>query len=485
MYLGIDLGTSGVKALLMDEGGAVAGQAEAALSVSRPAPLRSEQNPADWIAAAGAAVGALRARDPKALAAVEGIGLSGQMHGAVALDAAHAVLRPAILWNDGRSHAEAAAMDADPRFRNVTGNIVFPGFTAPKLAWMRAHEPALFERVAMVLLPKDMLRLWLTGETVGEMSDAAGTAWLDMAARDWSDDLLAATGLSRAQMPRLVEGSAVSGGLRTELAQAWGMRAGLPVAGGAGDNAATAVGLGVAAEGEGFVSLGTSGVLFAATAAFRPDAASAVHAFCHALPGTWHQMGVILSAAAALDWFAGIAGSSGATLTEELGEDLRAPSGVLFAPYLAGERTPHNDPHLTAGFRGLTGASDRTALTHAVLEGVAFALRDTLAALEAAGTRVEALIAAGGGSRSAYWLRMIATVLGLPVLVPGSGEAGAALGAARLGRMAATGETGPDAMPRPAIAATIAPEAALTDAFAAQYMRFRAMQGDVAGHSRA
>ena len=473
MYLGIDLGTSGVKALLIDLDMAIVAQATRPLTVRQPHPLWSEQEPADWIAATADAIDALREEAPVAVSALCGIGLSGQMHGAVALDAADAVLRPAILWNDGRSHVEASALDADPRVRAITGNIVFPGFTAPKLAWMRQHEPALFERVAKVLLPKDYLRLWLTGEHVSDMSDAAGTAWLDMTRRDWSDTLLAMTDLSRAQMPRLVEGTEVSGGLRPDLAQRWGVRAGLPVAGGAGDNAATAVGMGVVEEGDGFVSLGTSGVLFVANGSYRPRPESAVHAFCHALPQTWHQMGVMLSATAALEWYAGILGEPAPTLTAALGDTLRPPSRVMFQPYLSGERTPHNDPHLTAGFSGLTHGSDRNDLTYAVLEGVAFGLRDTLDALCAAGSLPESLIAVGGGSNSIYWLKLVATVLGLPLHVPAAGEVGAAFGAARLAMIATEGRADQGHMAKPDIEMVVESESDLVALYGDRHAAWR------------
>lgn len=472
MYLGLDLGTSGVKALLMDGAQRVLGSATAPLTVSRPAPGWSEQDPADWIAAAERAVADLRARHD--LSAVQGIGLSGQMHGAVTLDAGDRVIRPAILWNDGRSHAQAARLDADPRFRAISGNIVFPGFTAPKLVWMAEEEPHAFARVAKVLLPKDYLRLWLTGEHVAEMSDAAGTSWLDTGARAWSPDLLAASGMRPDQMPALIEGTAPSGGLRLALAADWGMRPGTVVAGGAGDNAATAIGAGTVAAGQGFVSLGTSGVLFAATDRYLPLPESAVHAFCHALPGMWHQMGVILSASAALDWLAGLVGQPAAALTGALGDRLVPPGEALFLPYLSGERTPHNDATLQARFLGLTARTDRAALTRAVLEGVAFALADNLAALRAAGSDPQALLALGGGARSRYWLAAIATALDLPVRVPESGDFGAAFGAARLGMMAATGADPLDVCTPPRIAAEIAPDAALRPAFQQALARFRA-----------
>ncbi|TIV33146.1 MAG: xylulokinase, partial [Mesorhizobium sp.] len=388
MYLGLDLGTSGVKALLIDDHQKVIGAGNGSLDVSRPHPGWSEQDPAHWIEACEAAIAELKASHPKELAAVKGIGLSGQMHGATLLDASDKVLRPCILWNDTRSHAEAAALDADPRFRKLTGNIVFPGFTAPKLAWVKNNEPAIFARVAKVLLPKDYLRLWLTGEHISEMSDSAGTSWLDVGNRRWAPELLAATSLDEKHMPLLVEGTDKAGGLRAELASKWGIAGGIPIAGGAGDNAASACGMGTVGAGHAFVSLGTSGVLFAANASYLPNPESAVHTFCHALPNTWHQMGVILSATDSLNWLSEITGKSAGDLTGELGDTLKAPTGVSFLPYLSGERTPHNDSAIRGSFTGLAHQSSRAVLTQAVLEGVAFAFRDSLEALKTAGTTI-------------------------------------------------------------------------------------------------
>lgn len=469
MYLGIDLGTSGVKVLLMDEDGRVIGSNTQLLTVQRPHPGWSEQDPQAWIDATEAAMDQIHAEF--GLSKVRGIGLSGQMHGAVTLDKAGTVLRPAILWNDSRSHAEAAALDADPRFHKISGNIVFPGFTAPKLVWMAGHEPDLFQQVATVLLPKDYLRLWLTGERVGEMSDASGTSWLDVAARAWSSELLQASGMRDDQMPALVEGSAPSGRLRRQLAARWGMQE-VTVAGGAGDNAASAVGAGIVGPGQGFVSLGTSGVLFAASDHYLPMPESAVHAFCHALPGRWHQMGVILSAAAALEWLAGILGEKPAVLTTRLAA-LQPPTELTFLPYLSGERTPHNDAFLRGLFAGISPATDREAMTRAVLEGVAYALADNLAALQSAGAKPDALLAMGGGARSDYWLKVIATVLDLPVLVPVGGDFGAAYGAARLGQMAATGASPEDICTPPEIAREILPDPLLRDGFTNGYQRYR------------
>lgn len=473
MFLGIDLGTSGVKVLLMDAAQQVIGSANMGLTVARPHPGWSEQAPQDWVTAATAALDQLaRGHD---LSRVEGIGLSGQMHGAVTLDRAGQVLRPAILWNDGRADAQAARLDADPRFRKLTGNIVFPGFTAPKLVWMAAQEPALFEQIAKVLLPKDYLRLWLSGDYLAEMSDASGTSWLDVGRRAWSAALLEASGMRLDQMPDLVEGSAPAGQLRHELAERWGMRPSTVIAGGAGDNAATAIGAGTVAEGQGFVSLGTSGVLFAATDSFRPRPESAVHAFCHALPEMWHQMGVILSAAASVEWLGVIAGEKPAQLVAALGDHLDAPGEVLFLPYLSGERTPHNDVSLRGSFSGLSTATSRADLTRAVLEGVAFALADNLLALRQAGSDPQALLALGGGANSAYWRKIIATVLDLPLMMPESGDFGAAFGAARLGMMAATGASAQELCQEPRIIMETLPDPDLADAYAEKLAQYRAL----------
>jgi xylulokinase len=469
MYLGLDLGTSGVKALLIGDDQAVIADATAPLTVSRPQPGWSEQDPADWINAAAATLAGLGAK--RDLSAVKGIGLSGQMHGATLLNAADQPLRPCILWNDTRAHAEAAELDANPNFRALTGNIVFPGFTAPKLLWCQRHEPDIFKQVFKVLLPKDYLRLWLTGTHVSDMSDAAGTSWLDTGKRDWDDTLLAATGLNRDHMPTLVEGSDVSGVLRRDLASHFGLPAGIPVAGGAGDNAASAIGVGVVREGEAFVSLGTSGVLFAANDGYAPDPDTALHTFCHALPGRWHQMGVILAATDALAWYARLVGETPAKLTADLGP-LRAPGRSVFLPYLGGERTPHNDAHIRGVFAGLEHATDRDAATRAVLEGVAFAFRDCHAAMDATGTKISQLTAVGGGAASLYWLQVIATVLNLPIAVPAKGDFGAAFGAARLAMMAA-GQGGMELAQPPVIHQMIEPEHRLSDAFTAAYDRYK------------
>ncbi|KEO61362.1 xylulokinase [Thioclava indica] len=476
MYIGLDLGTSGLKGVLINDDQTVLAEASAPLTVTRPADGWSEQAPQDWITAAEHVMGKLAAYG---LSGLRGIGLSGQMHGAVLLDASDAVLRPCILWNDTRAHGEAAMLDANPQFRAISGNVVFPGFTAPKLLWVAKHEPEIFAKTAKVLLPKDYLRLWLTGEYVSDMSDAAGTSWLDTGARDWSDVLLVASRMRRDQMPRLVEGSGVSGQLRPQLAARFGAGAGVIVAGGGGDNAASGIGVGVVKTGQAFVSLGTSGVLFAANDGYQPDAASAVHTFCHALPDTWHQMGVILAASDALNWFARLTGVQAKDLTADLGT-LKAPGKTLFLPYLGGERTPLNDASIRGAFIGLEHATDRAAATRAVLEGVTFAIRDCRDALAATGTQIQSLLAVGGGSRSDYWLQAIATALDMPVKLPVSGDYGGAFGAARLGLMAATGAGAEIATP-PQIAREIDPISAQTADFDATHARYREAASRISG----
>lgn len=474
MYLGIDLGTSSVKVLLISEVQNVVASASKSLSVSRPHRGWSEQNPADWISATSDAIDALHASHPQELGAVRGIGLAGHMHGATLLDKAGEVLRPCILWNDTRSSVEAAALDADPIFRQLTGNIVFPGFTAPKIDWLRKNEPDIFKNIAKILLPKDYLRLWLTGEYCSEMSDASGTSWLDVAKRNWSEDLLAKNELSLDQMPYLVEGSEVSGTLKKNLSEKWGMSK-VVVAGGAGDNAAAAIGLGAINQGSSFVSLGTSGVLFAPNDAFRPRPETAVHAFCHAVPDTWHQMGVFLSATDSLNWWSSVCGASPQTLTEELGQTLKPASDLTFLPYLSGERTPHNDAKIRGAFIGLDHAHDRAQMTQAVLEGVAFALRDSLKALADTGTSVDHVLAVGGGTGSNYWLKAISTTLQLPVYLPEGSDLGAAFGAARLGLLAAEPLTPQQVCTPPKIAKTFEPDLTLTRGFDAGFQRFRAL----------
>lgn len=442
MYLGLDLGTSEIKVVIIDDAGTLVASEGEPLTVQRPHPQWSEQDPGQWWAATNRAVGRLRARHANLWAGIRAIGLSGQMHGAVLLDARDNVLRPAILWNDTRSAEECELLTRlAPELHQIAGNLAMPGFTAPKLLWVAKHEPEIFARVETVLLPKDYLRLLLSGEKVSDMSDAAGTLWLDVAQRDWSDSLLAACGLTRDHMPALVEGSAPSATLKADVARDWGLPANVIIAGGGGDNAASAVGIGAVNTGDAFISLGTSGVIFAVNETFRPNPQSAVHAFCHALPGRWHQMSVMLTAASALRWLCQILHTDEPTLLAEvaalsLEEQRRAP---IFLPYLSGERTPHNDPVASGSFHGLTHSTERAALGYAVLEGVAFGLDDGLEVMKQAGSHIEQFSLIGGGARSPWWAQLIADVVNIPVVTHRDGAAGGALGAARLGWLAAGG----------------------------------------------
>jgi xylulokinase len=474
MYLGLDLGTSGLRAVLVDAAGAVVASAEAAWPVSHPHPGWSEQNPADWITGCETAMAALQAEAPGPLAGLRAIGLSGQMHGATLVGADDQPLRPCLLWNDTRASDEAAALDATPMVRDLSGNIVFPGFTAPKLLWVETNEPEVFTNTAKVLLPKDFLRLWLTGDHVSDMSDAAGTSWLDVGARRWSDALLEAGHMRADQMPRLIEGSESGGQLRAALAAKWGITGPVEVAGGGGDNAAAACGVGCLREGDGFVSLGTSGVLLAAKDSFAPAPGAAVHSFCHAVPDTWYQMGVILAATDCLNWLSKTVGESPATLAGKLPDRISGPASVLFLPYLSGERTPHNDAAIRGAFVGLDIATDQADMTQGVMEGVAFALRDCLVALQSTGTDLTSILAIGGGTASRFWLESLASILGLPLCLPAKGEFGAALGAARLA-MVATGHSISDVMTSPEMSETIDPRPDLAAAYDAAYARYRAL----------
>lgn len=435
MYLGIDLGTSGVKAILLSEEGEVIASHGEPLQVNRPHPLWSEQDPASWWRATDAAVLALGQKH--SLSNVRAVGLTGQMHGATLLDKQQNILRPAILWNDGRSAQECRELEASvPNSRQITGNLMMPGFTAPKLKWVAKHEPGVFAQIDKVLLPKDYLRWKMSGVFASDMSDAAGTMWLDVGLRDWSDELLAATGLNRSHMPTLFEGSQITGELLASIAQRWHMPV-VPVVAGGGDNAAGAVGVGLYRSGQAMLSLGTSGVYFAVSDGFLSNPESAVHSFCHALPNTWHLMSVMLSAASCLDWVAKLTGlSSVAELLKEVESSAPAEAPLWFLPYLSGERTPHNNPEAKGAFWGLTHEHQRADLCRAVLEGVGFALADGMDVLHATGLKPQRITLIGGGARSAYWRQMLADISGQTLEYRTGGDVGPALGAARLAQIA-------------------------------------------------
>jgi xylulokinase len=428
VLVGIDVGTTATKGLAIDPDGTVLARAEAEYPLSTPRPGWAEQDPEDWWRATQAVLAQLTqaAGDPA------GIGLSGQMHGLVALDSGDKPLRPAILWNDQRTQAECDEIEQTigrGRLIALTGNRALTGFTAPKLLWLRHHEPDIYRRIARVALPKDYVRLRLTGEHATDVSDASGTILLDVAHRTWSEEVLTALDIDPAWLPRTLESPEISGTTT---------QGGVPVAAGAGDQAAGALGVGVDRPGPLSIALGTSGVVFAALDAFAADPEARVHAFCHAVPNAWHAMGVMLSAAGSLAWLRNTTAPDTPydTLIAEAETWPAGTEGLLFLPYLAGERTPHADPDARGAFAGLSLRHDRGALTRAVLEGVAFGLRDSLDLIAELGGRPELGRISGGGARSELWTKIIASTLDLPLELVAVDE-GAAFGAAILGGVAA------------------------------------------------
>ena len=441
VLIGLDVGTTGARALAVAPSGEVVAEATASYPLLAPRPGWSEQRPEDWLQAAGTVLGAVTSRAGGAPVA---LGLTGQMHGSVFLDSADRVIRPALLWNDQRTHRQAQAMTerlGEGRLLEVTGNPALTGFQAPKLLWLRDEEPAAYDRVASVLLPKDYVRLWLTGERLTDVSDASGTLLLDLARRTWSEELLDRLELPAAWFPAVLESPALAGRLRADVAAELGLPPGLPVAAGAGDNAAAAVGTGIVREGLVSSSIGTSGVVFAHTDRARPDPSGRLHAFCHAVPGAYHLMGVTLAAGGSLRWWRELLAEVDGGLAYERLADLAAAvpagaEGLLFLPYLNGERTPHLDPFARGAFFGLTSRHGLGHLTRALMEGVVLGLRDCLDLMAEAGVGVGEVRATGGGARHPLWRQLQADVYGLPVRRP-SAEEGPAYGAALLAGVAA------------------------------------------------
>ncbi|KGQ70112.1 xylulokinase [Chelonobacter oris] len=434
MYLGIDLGTSGVKLVLLDEQQTIIATHSTSLHISRPKPLWSEQNPDEWWKAINISIQALK--NDHQLKRVKAIGLTGQMHGAVMLDQQNNVIYPAILWNDGRSFEECHELEKHvPNSRQITGNLMMPGFTAPKLKWFEKHQPELFQRIHKVLLPKDYIRFLMSGGYFSDMSDASGTMWLDVANRTWNQDLLSACRLSVDNMPELLEGNQICGTLLPNIAEQWGMNQ-IPIIAGAGDNAAGAIGVGLYKNGQAMLSLGTSGVYFVVTDKFVGNPEKAVHSFCHALPQRWHLMSVILSAASCIDWANTLLGINDITRFFELAEQDNNHSDVIFLPYLSGERTPHNDPYAKGVFWGMTHNSSQATLAKAVIEGVSFALAQGMDVLHDSGVAADNITLIGGGAKSHYWRQLLADITGKPLEYRKGGDVGPALGAAKLAQIA-------------------------------------------------
>ncbi|MBS0525511.1 MAG: xylulokinase [Proteobacteria bacterium] len=441
MFLGLDIGTSGVKAVVVDDHDRVVAQAGAPLAVSRPQPLWAEQDPEAWWQAVATALDALAAEAPRAMAAVQAIGLSGQMLGVALLDAADRPIRPALLWNDGRASTECAELERRfPAFADIVGCRAMPGFSAPKLLWLARHEPQALARTRRVLLTKDYVRLRLSGEAASDRADSSATLLMDTRGGTWHEGIAAACGLAPARLPRLVESTEIAGRLRRELAERWHLPAATPIVGGAGDNMCAGVGAGAVTGGDAYIGLGTSGVYFLANDRFVPAMGGGMHTHRHAVPNLFCQNAVVLNAGAALAWVADLLRTDIDALTAEVDAARLTPAETpVFTPYLSGERTPHDDPTLTAAFSGLTHNTGPAALVQSVLEGVALALADCHDALLDSGAEIGAITLTGGGARNALWARLIAAALGRPLEVQADAQSGPALGAARLARQGVGG----------------------------------------------
>lgn len=444
--IGIDVGTSSTKAILINEKGEVLHAVAPEYPFRTPRPLWAEADPADWWQATIQAIRTLLERTGVAAADIAGVGLTGQMHGLVLLDAEGQVLRPCIMWNDQRTASQCAAITkrvGAKRVLELTGNPVLPGFTAPKLVWVAEQEPEIYGLVAKALLPKDYIRYKLSGEFFGEMSDASGTSLLDVSRRRWSDDMLAACGVPRSWLPELTESTEASTKVSAEAARLTGLREGTPIIAGGGDQAAQAVGCGIVRQGMASATLGTSGVVFAHADAYRVEPEGRLHAFCAAVPGKWHLMGVMLSAAGSYQWYRNTLGEPELNKQKETGKDAyfhldqlaaSAPAGsegLMFLPYLSGERTPHPDPAARGVFFGISLRHSRAHMTRALLEGVTYGMRDSLELMKGIGVFPSEIVASGGGSKSPLWRQLMADIFGCRIVTNNASE-GAALGAAIL-----------------------------------------------------
>jgi xylulokinase len=436
-FLGIDASTTGVKALVIDESGQVKGSATSEIPLSTPKPLWSEQDPADWWNGAVNSIRTVLGQTGLVGDQIKAVGLTGQMHGLTLLDQAGAVLRPAILWNDQRTGAQCDEIRArlgKKRLVEITGNDALTGFTAPKILWVREHEPEIYDQVRQILLPKDYVRFKLTEAYATDRAGAAGTLLLDLKTRDWSTEVLAALQIPAEWLPPTHEGPEVTGPISAEAAAATGLKAGTPVVGGGGDQAAQAVGVGAVQPGLIALTLGTSGVVFASAGEPFIEPEGRLHAFCHAVPGRWHMMGVMLSAAGSLRWYRDTLapGLDFDNLLEPAAAIAPGSEGLLFLPYLTGERTPHPDPWARGAFVGLTIRHTQAHFSRAVLEGVAFGLRDGFELMKAAGlTAIKQVRVSGGGARSPLWRQILADVLNVSLVTVNTTE-GAAFGAALL-----------------------------------------------------
>lgn len=477
MQIGIDIGTSAVKFLLVDDAQTLVANIERPLHPVQPKPSWSEDDPELWWQAVTDGLDFLARDHRKAMSGVRAIGLSGQMHAVVLLDDADVPVRPAILWNDGRSVREAAELaQLGPELQREMGILPMASFTGPKFLWLKRNEPDVVRRSRVLLLAKDFVRLKLSGEKVTDVSDAAGAWLIDEAKRQWSERALAACGIERSLLPALLESHEASATLKPDLAARWGMPAQVVIAAGAGDVPAGGIGVGAINPGDGFISLGTSAQIFLADTAHHPDPGRLVHAFCHALPDRWYRMAALLNGAGPLSAVARWTGDGDvAPLLAEVEANFRGPSSLLALPYLFGERTPHNDPLARAALVGMTSSTSRADLVQAVLEGIAFSLCDGLDALIGQQARPESLALIGGGARSAFWAKLIASALDLRLVRYEASDRGPAFGAARLARLAVTKEDAKAVVVPPPIHDVIEPNRALHEAYQPRLQAFRAL----------
>ncbi len=437
MYIGIDLGTSSVKMILIDNYQKIIASTNSSLSVQSPKDGYYEQNPQEWINSTMECFDSLKLQKPNEFSETISIGISGHMHGATLIDKNGEVIRPCILWNDTRSHEECSEFE-NQRFdvRSISGNITMPGFTAPKINWIKKFERDNFNKIFKVLLPKDYLRFYLTGEYFSEMSDASGTLWLDIKKRKWSEKLLSCSFLEEKHMPNLVEGNEEAGILKNKLKEKLNFKYNVTVVGGAGDNAAAAAGMGIIEQSQSFISLGTSGVFFTPTQNFLSNTGDAVHSFCHCLPNKWHLMSVMLSASNCLDWICSITNTSISETLINVEKYFSNTNDLLnssfFLPYLSGERTPHNDPYIRGSFHSMKTTTNSTNLQYAVIEGVSFGILDGINSILKVNHNFEKIFMVGGGSKSKFWIELLASLLNRKLSVCDQSEFGAALGVARL-----------------------------------------------------
>lgn len=463
MYLGIDLGTSGVKVILMDDAQNIVTTGHGSLQVSRPKPLWSEQNPKDWWNATNHAIHEIQQTHQKQLSQVRAISFSGQMHGAVLLDKKGQPLRPAILWNDGRAMTQCQTlMQREPQALQITGNLIMPGFTAPKVLWVRDNEPEIFSQIKKILLPKDYIRFLVSGDYATDCSDAAGTMWLNVGKRNWSEEMLRATELTIDFMPTLYEGSAVTGKILPAIAKQWGIPADAIIVAGGGDNAASAISVGVIPTGSAFLSLGTSGVYFVADDAYQPNPGAAVHTYCHCLPKRWHEMTVHLSAASCLNWLRLLldVNNLNPLIAEAKKHEHETEAHIpIFLPYLSGERSPLNDPYARGVFFGMTHETKSYHLVQAVLEGVAFAFAQGQQAMLDAGVKIKDISVVGGGATTPFWSEILSAALKQTLTYREAADMGGAYGAARLAWLAVHAADPATAFPPPPIVRQVAPTA--------------------------